>query len=194
MSWIKILFYNCVVLLALVGMLVLAPPIVVGLNKVFIRNVWSVRGEDLRAQLPIYEGVDWAETYFKEIQSISAKYYDFIVWKSDDYSSETINIVDGLRKTVEPQLLNGEQKEVWFFGGSTMWGVGVNDTNTIPSLFSRDAGVKAKNFGGRGYVSRQSYALLANQYLKSRPIPPLLFRKTVVFYDGANDNTDLLSA
>ena len=186
MSWIKIIFYNGVAFLALVGLLLLSPPIIVGAYNVYRAGFFAER--DFRAGLPNYEDIDWIQTHLEELSERSSTYYDYITWRHDDYAGTTINIVDGLRKTLEPQSMDDEQKEVWFFGGSTTWGDGVNDANTYPSIFAKKANARVKNFGTGAYIARQSSILLANQYIKknqidSAPLP----RKIIVFYDGVND-------
>mgnify|MGYP001371104477 CR=1 FL=1 len=47
-------------------------------------------------------------------------------------------------------------ESVWFFGGSTMWGYGVSNESTIPSLFYKRTGDSVFNFGEDSWDSRQS--------------------------------------
>ena len=47
--------------------------------------------------------------------------------------SPVVNIVDGVR-TTRTSAINGERAEVWFFGGSTLYGSGQSDMATIPSV------------------------------------------------------------
>ena len=73
------------------------------------------------------------------------------------------------------------QKSIWFFGGSTMWGVGVEDDGTIPSQFAAKSGEYVYNFGESGWNTRQSLNQLLNLLAeKHKP-------KTIIFYDGVND-------
>ena len=73
------------------------------------------------------------------------------------------------------------QKSTWFFGGSTMWGVGVEDDETIPSHFATKSGEYVFNFGESGWNTRQSLNQLLNLLAeKHKP-------KTIIFYDGVND-------
>ena len=69
----------------------------------------------------------------------------------------------------------------WFFGGSTMAGSGVDDLNTIPSLYSKLTNENVINFGVPGWNSRQSLNLLIN--LLSAGYKP----SKVIFYDGINE-------
>lgn len=182
MSWIKVIFYNLVVLFTIIGVIVISPPLIYGAYHML--NAEPVVQEDLRGQLPNYDGLDWASTHFREISALPTTYSDYITWRRDDYSGETINIVEGLRLTVQPQSITSSENEVWFFGGSTTWGTGANDNGTYPSIFARKTNASVMNFGESGYIARQSFALLSNQYI-TRPVSSV--KRTIVFYDGVND-------
>ena len=74
------------------------------------------------------------------------------------------------------------------FGGSTLWGEGVRDQFTIPSLVGKDLAVRQvkaeiTNFGEVGYVNTQELIELVLQ-LERGNIPDV-----VIFYDGVNDVT-----
>jgi hypothetical protein len=75
---------------------------------------------------------------------------------------------------------------VWFFGGSTLFGIGQRDEHTIASEVARlaaDAGtpVRVATFGFPSYLAWQEVGLL-RRVLSQRPRPGL-----VVFYHGVND-------
>jgi hypothetical protein len=72
-------------------------------------------------------------------------------------------------------------KKVYFFGGSTMWGVGARDDGTIPSEFAAATGFWSENFGEFAYTAHQDLMLLV-QLLQDGHRPDI-----VVFYDGVND-------
>ena len=83
-------------------------------------------------------------------------------------------------------LRKNHVKKIFMFGGSTMWGSGVRDEFTIPSLVGSELAkqtihAEVTNFGESGYVSTQEMTELFLQ-LREGNIPDL-----VVFYDGAND-------
>ena len=62
-----------------------------------------------------------------------------------------------------------------------MWGTGVNDANTIPSIFAKDTEINATNFAELGWTAHQSLNELINLYaLGHRP-------DFVIFYDGINE-------
>ena len=143
---------------------------------------------DLRYQLPNYSNVSWAEQHFEDRKNLKAVYYDFIVWRRAEFKSNTINIgVDGLRKTYMPDF-RVDAPEVWMFGGSTMWGNGVDDMNTIPSLLAKKTGAVVKNFGEDGYILRQELNALIKTYAEL-PAQSGHQRRTVIFYDGVNDGS-----
>lgn len=137
---------------------------------------------DRRAALPNYEHLEWAATHFKEFGRLDSRYQAFVGWRRLPFAGETINIgQDGLRVTVGSARVEGGPT-VAFFGGSTMWGTGVDDQDTIPSLFAqKHPGFYIYNLGESGYTARQSLNYLLNMYAESiRP-------DVVIFYDGVND-------
>ncbi|MEL7208163.1 MAG: SGNH/GDSL hydrolase family protein, partial [Actinomycetota bacterium] len=80
----------------------------------------------------------------------------------------------------------GDALEVWFFGGSTMFGEGQRDEHTIPSEIARIAAdegltVRPVNFGHQGWVLWQE--MLKFEQEVAREGPPDL----AIFYDGVND-------
>jgi hypothetical protein len=74
-------------------------------------------------------------------------------------------------------------RRAYFFGGSVMWGFGVSDPETIPSLFAVASRIHSENYAEIGYTSHQSLILLL-QLLQAGHRPDL-----VIFYDGANEVT-----
>lgn len=103
-----------------------------------------------------------------------------------DFDGEVVNQVDGRRVSVSPDGDDPAARTVWFFGGSTMYGIGQRDGHTIPSAFARaavDAGIptRVENFGVPAYLTFQQ-ALALEAALRDGPPPDL-----VVFYGGFND-------
>ena len=183
MEWIKITFINAILFFALIGIALLVPPFANTFkNLIYSSELIDV---DKRAELDLYEDFDWSDKYFSESSQLSSTYYDSISWRRDDFSGETINITNGIRKTVGG-LVDPKKKGFWFFGGSTTWGEGVSDEYTYPSIFSRNNEVKVKNFGDTGYIARQSLSYLTNLIISDEEILSL-DNMHVVFYDGVND-------
>jgi hypothetical protein len=133
------------------------------------------------AALPNYAGVAWARTHFVEFAALSSRYISYIEWRREPFKGKTINLSGpyALRATVGA----GEsgKPSVYFFGGSTMWGTGADDANTIPSLVTQIGGYRAVNWGESAYTAHQSLVLLL-QLLQEGHRP-----NVVVFYDGANE-------
>lgn len=184
MSWIRVLFFNVLVTLALIGGILLAPPILYGVYKFYKQS--DVAAPDVRSTFKLYDNYPWAKDHFSEFSHLSTTYYDYITWRRDDFSGKTINIHGGLRKTSIPAEIDKKRDQFWFFGGSTTWGTGVSDAYTYPSLFAEKMSLKAINFGETGYISRQSLSLLENQLIREDRVSSLKGIH-VVFYDGVND-------
>ena len=109
------------------------------------------------------------------------EYKAFYGWSSKDIISKNINVKNNLRKTKKNPKWNLKSK-IWFFGGSTMWGAGVSDENTIPSLSSDlNHNFQSVNVGVGAYVSGQSLNRLIeiNDEINEGD--------HVVFLDGVND-------
>jgi hypothetical protein len=108
-------------------------------------------------------------------------YKSFIGWRQAATEGPSINVQGAhlQRRTINNKVF--DRRKAYFFGGSTMWGLGSDDAGTIPSQFSAATGIHSENFGELGYTAHQSLVLLL-QLLQSGHRPDL-----VVFYDGVND-------
>lgn len=174
----RTLLVNILVLILLVTIIVLAPPL--------ISDGYQLAGkaaglrDDPRADLPNYEKVAWAPQHFREFGSLTSVYHDHIGWRRAPFAGSTINIDEqGYRRHADAPPR--ELADVWVFGGSTIWGPGVNDAFTIPARIQAHSGKSVFNFGESAYTAHQSYNLLVMNYLLGgKP-------RHVVFYDGANE-------
>ena len=101
---------------------------------------------------------------------------------SKDFSCGGVTIANGLRLTAnqpkKPSLT------VHVFGGSTVFGTGSTDDETIPSQLQhlvnqRGLNVSVKNYGFMTLVAAQQKAALANAEIKKGDV--------VIFFDGGND-------
>jgi lysophospholipase L1-like esterase len=159
----------------------------------YIRSFWHTPDPNFRNTADTYTDRTWAAKYYKEIdefeQSRTMRWQPYVYWRRIPRNGEYINITsDGLRKTnnfIDPET-TGPTMKVFIFGGSTIWGLGVEDKHTIPSIFAKE--VKSKgvncevtNFGQYAYVSTQEVIELILQLQKGN-IPD-----AVIFYDGVND-------
>jgi lysophospholipase L1-like esterase len=111
------------------------------------------------------------------------------VWRSRPFSGQYINVDDQRRRVVpnthcdDPAALR-----VYTFGGSTLWGYGVPDGNTIPAnlqaLYQADGvNVCIVNYADFGFNSTQGLIQLL-QLIQAGDIPDV-----ALFYDGVNDVT-----
>ena len=170
---LKTVAINLLVLFALLGAL---------FTYIILRGIeWPEDGSDFRSSLPNYQGIAWAAKHFKEIRELETEYYSYIGWRRKPFSGETINVVGGHRERRTVPQGDAARPLVYFFGGSTMWGSGADDASTIPSLFARETGYRARNFAESGYTAHQNLEMLL-RLLQDGHRPDI-----VVFYDGVNE-------
>lgn len=141
------------------------------------------KGGEKRHLLPAYEGEqDYAEAIFHDYHSIAHRYKPFAEWQMLPYQGKTLSINEqGLRTHIPPAGVSSKPV-IRFFGGSTMWGEGSDDANTIPALVHQklNAGTVI-NHGQLAYNSRQNLDALISMYAKGESAD------VVIFYDGVND-------
>jgi lysophospholipase L1-like esterase len=139
---------------------------------------------------PALAGLDWTEEASAEFGAVSSGLTStsYVGSSLIDHEGRYVNVSGRVRASYEAAPVAGQEPlDVWFFGGSTMFGFSAQrDDHTIPSEVVRLAEadgttVRARNFGAPGYVNFQETVLLA-QVLASGERPDL-----VVFYDGIND-------
>ena len=123
----------------------------------------------------------------KELQASSEMvWHPYDSWRRKPFSGNSINIdQNGIRKTWNSNL-SSKPLTIFMFGGSTVWGEGVADHSTIPSLLSKKLAdhnihVETINYGESDYVSTQEVITLLLE-LQRGHLPDI-----VIFYDGAND-------
>jgi lysophospholipase L1-like esterase len=156
-------------------------------------RLWSADpGESPRGGEPValdaVEACDWFGAYWSEHhRSGQKRYQPYTLWRSRAFAGETINIDRrGVRRTPGAECEPGAVK-VFTFGGSSMWGHGVPDWETIPAHLQAgwqsdtDRRICVENFGERGWVATQGLIELIRQ-LQQGNVPDV-----VIFYDGAND-------
>jgi lysophospholipase L1-like esterase len=151
------------------------------------------------ANSPPYQGYPWAQAFWNEelLRRASAKtsrYVPFLIWGERPWHSNYINVdestVGNLRRTLNPSSPTCNQtqrKVIWMFGGSTLFGMGVPDAETIPSLLSRELNSARTgcfvivNLGMEGYLTNQELIFLVEN-LKTEQRPDV-----AIFYDGVNE-------
>ncbi|MEA2420653.1 MAG: hypothetical protein QOE60_2859 [Thermoleophilaceae bacterium] len=118
--------------------------------------------------------------------SWDAKRYDpFLGWTLADYSGDYVTVKDGVRRSYEPAGA-ADPVDVYFLGGSAMFGWFQRDGHTIASEFARlaeadEIPVRVVNYGVPAYTNWQESLKL--QDLVSGGHRP----DVAVFYDGANE-------
>jgi lysophospholipase L1-like esterase len=100
-----------------------------------------------------------------------------------DFSCGGTTYINKRRLTL-PLVENNFTKSIHVFGGSTVWGTGATDANTIPSLIQNEFLLKnyrVINYGMTSVVAQQETNIL----LKN--ISEIKKGDIVIFYDGGND-------
>ena len=135
--------------------------------------------------LETHSKYDWSEQYFKDEKKVKAEYHPFIGFKEKKIQTENINVDEnGYRISRN----NSKKPDVYFLGGSTMFGYGSNDENTIPSLFSKLTidSLTVRNLGNGAHNSSQNLIKIQDELLNhERP-------KYIVSYEGVNELNNLL--
>lgn len=119
-------------------------------------------------------------------------YEPWLMFRVSDYSSTYVNVKGFQRKSIPTEVINPGAKDtidIFFFGGSTMYGWNLSDAETIPSqvlsIYKRNypsgKSVRIRNYGITYYYSKQELMLLSKLIFEGeRP-------DIVIFMDGLND-------
>ena len=181
-AFLKTVAINVVLLGFLLSLFVIALPAALDL-----RDFWRVRANtgklvfDERNEVAAYKGESWPTQHFIEFGALRTVYHDFIVWRRQKFDGKTVHIdQNGYRRHGSLTDTVADAK-VWVFGGSTAWGTGVPDDDTIAANLEKATGLRTFNLGETGYNAHQSLNLLMKLYVEGgRP-------EFVVFYDGVNE-------
>ena len=168
--------------LVLVGSLGFAANVIAAAALQLEHALGAATASDFRAGLPNYHGVDWAEPHFREFLELEEAHHSYVGWRRLPYRGETINIDEnGARRTFSDPATT-PTRTIAFFGGSTLWGSGSDDTRTIPSAFARmHPEYRALNFGETAHTAHQNLNALV-QVLAEGLEPDV-----VVFYNGSSE-------
>jgi hypothetical protein len=149
---------------------------------------------DRRVLAEGYGGDAWPVEHYRELELLQERWEPYVYFRQKPFGGKTIHIGDdGLRatwrppRTVDASPARGPVK-ILMLGGSSLWGFGARDDQTIPSLLVRsldERGCEAeiKNLAEIGYVSTQELMALVRE-LQAGYRPDV-----VIFYDGVNDTT-----
>jgi lysophospholipase L1-like esterase len=144
-----------------------------------------------------YGGATWPIEHYREIESLEERWQPYVYFRPKPFQGKTITIgADGLRATWQPAVASGtgagrKAVKLLVLGGSSLWGFGARDDQTIPSLLARKLherglNVEIRNLAELGYVSTQELIGLTRELQEGyRP-------DVVIFYDGVNDTTSAL--
>jgi lysophospholipase L1-like esterase len=178
--------------------------ILLGLTETGLRLVFALKDRlssetrpDRRVLVDGYGGASWPVQHYRELESLQDRWEPFVYFRQKPFHGRTISIGDdGLRATWQPPspARGGPERkpvEILMLGGSSLWGFGARDDQTIPSLLWRDLferkwDVRVRNLAEIGYVSTQEVVALIRE-LQSGYRPDL-----VIYYDGVNDTTSAL--
>ncbi len=149
---------------------------------------------DRRVLAEGYGGAVWPIEHYRELELLQDRWEPFVYFRQMPFRGKTINIGDdGLRATWQPSASANargqrESVKILMLGGSSFWGFGARDDQTIPSLVARSLDergwrIEIKNLSEIGYVSTQELIALVHE-LQAGYRPDM-----VIFYDGVNDTT-----
>jgi lysophospholipase L1-like esterase len=142
-----------------------------------------------------YAGAPWPQVHFHELEQLRERWKPYVYFRQEPFLGETIHIgADGHRATWQSSMPAADRNrsvKILTLGGSSLWGYGARDDQTIPSLLARalhEKGwhVELRNLAEIGYVSTQEVIALFRE-LQAGYRPDL-----VIFYDGVNDTTSAL--
>jgi hypothetical protein len=84
---------------------------------------------------PYFAAQAWGRAYWREFDTllVGLDYHPYILWRTRPFEGRLIRVSSlGLRVHPHSQCARGAYR-VWVFGGSTVWGLGSPDDQTIPS-------------------------------------------------------------
>ena len=174
----KLIAINLGVLLVILWSVNLLASVILDVDDAFSRLFLA---PDSREHLPNYTDKERAKVLLGEFHKLNTRYEPFVAWSREEFRGATTTVnADGDR--VHRETTADPVGTVRFFGGSSMWGSGVADEESIPALFNQlYPEYRVYNHGESGFTSRQSLARLVNLVNENEPMD------LVVFYDGNND-------
>lgn len=176
-NYLKLILINIFILLAII----LSINIVAAVYLDILRQNKPDGHDDPRISLGVFHDKKEAVQIFDDFYRFEFAYSPFLGWVAKPFHSKTINIAENHLR-ITPNAQENPKKVIHLFGGSTMWGTGVKDDETIPGFLQKLSPTnKFINHGLSGYVSRQSLESLINIINDKERIDG------VIFYEGVND-------
>jgi hypothetical protein len=174
---LKILFINLVIFFTIIGFIVFIP-ILTFQTYQLIKIILPQSTQNTE------ENKNISQEFLKEYSNVQYRYRDFVVKEPIPFNGEIITIKeDGNRFTSLLTNYDKNTPKYLFFGSSTIWGYGVDNEKTIPSIFATKYNMYSLNYADVGYSVRQSLEKLINLYVDyDEP------RKNIIlFNDGPMD-------
>ena len=117
------------------------------------------------------DGAAWLPLHYRELEALSDRWQPYVYFRQRPFPGQTVTVLaDGSRATWQPPPRQGDDTrarplKILMLGGSSLWGFGARDDQTIPSLIARglhERGVHAviRNLAEIGYVSTQEVIAL----------------------------------
>ena len=125
------------------------------------------------------------------LQATATMRYRFAPWigmRERPTTSRFVNVNDyGIRSNGRPMgKIAALQDAIWFFGGSTTFGYGVTDEESIPAQLEAALGQPVVNFGVAAFFSAQ-------EHLRLIQVMRYGFRPSrVIFLDGINESCEVV--
>lgn len=147
----------------------------------------QLRPEDGREMLPNKVQYEDAKEFFNEQSLLTYTPRSFVMHEVNPFKGKYINIEKVANETVRvwagDSVEDLNRREVWFFGGSTMFGDSSPDKDTIPAIYHSLTGKSTLNFGVGAYNSRHNLNRLLNLLSDKKFSKP----NRIIFYDGVNN-------
>lgn len=124
--------------------------------------------------------------FWAEQSTVLVRWLPYSYWTVEPFDGAYINVDQSGRRHTPAYTEDPGAPSIYFFGGSTMWGLGARDAYAIPAqvaqlLAERDVPARVQSYAQTGYVSWQDLLLFQAQ-LALDNAPDL-----AVFYQGFND-------
>ena len=190
MSWIKLSRDLITVIVSTISLLVLLNLLAIVVENTYI----SYRTTDRYSSLPKVVQENYSHLNHEDVNQLldetwlpGWEYEEVVGFKEKARNGEHVNVNSfGFRTTFDGEefrnLLDGS---IWFFGGSTSFGYGVRDAETIPNILDELLDENVINLG-RGYYYSLQENLLLESLLNSGVRP-----SSVIFLDGINERCSI---
>jgi len=154
---------------------------------------YSNRTIDFVSRMPSYVRAEYGNLSDSEVNELLTAtwnnpnggftYDEWVGFKEATRQSKFVNVSEyGVRLNDRtPMQMNSINGAVWVFGGSTTFGYGVADSETIPAKIQKITNQRVINFG-RGYFYSAQENLLFERILQAGLRP-----RTAIFLDGINE-------